>query len=180
MTLLYHLQNTAYSPQATNRLQKEIAEIWRSDSVKSGIFTVELVRDSLYEWNVTLHKIDPDSDLFKDLQKLKDQGKEGEILVNIHFGSNYPFEPPFVRIVEPVILNGHVLDGGAMCMELLMNEGWSSVYTAEAVILQVAATIVTGKGRVNFQLVGTRNSLMNARTGFEFLKRIPDRSRNFT
>lgn len=97
--------------------------------------------------------------------------------MNIHFGENYPFEPPFVRIVEPIIADGHVLDGGAMCMELLMTQGWSSVYTAEAVILQVAATIVTGKGRVNFQMVGVRNSLVKARNGFNYLLGIPDRGR---
>lgn len=44
-----------------------------------------------------------------------------------------------------------MLDGGAMCMELLLNQGWSSVYTAETVILQVAATLVRGDGRVNFE-----------------------------
>ena len=33
--------------------------------------------------------------------------------------SNFPFSPPFVRIIAPVIQGGYVLSGGAICMELL-------------------------------------------------------------
>ncbi|CAH3187831.1 unnamed protein product, partial [Porites evermanni] len=29
--------------------------------------------------------------------------------------------------------------------------GWSSAYTVEAVIMQIAATLVKGKARINFQ-----------------------------
>lgn len=75
------------------------------------------------------------------------------------------------------ILDGHVLDGGAMCMELLMNQGWSSVYTAETVILQVAATLVRGKGRVNFSASSDDYSLQAAKRGFRDLMSIPDRAR---
>ncbi|VEL19819.1 unnamed protein product [Protopolystoma xenopodis] len=63
---------------------------------------------------------------------------------------NYPFEPPFVRIIYPVIENGYVLAGGAICMELLTKQGWSSAYDIESVIMQIAATLVKGKARVNF------------------------------
>lgn len=37
----------------------------------------------------------------------------------------YPFEPPFVRVVQPVISGGYVLVGGAICMELLTKQVWS-------------------------------------------------------
>lgn len=30
-------------------------------------------------------------------------------------------------------------------------QGWSSAYTVEAVIMQIAATLVKGKARINFQ-----------------------------
>lgn len=35
-------------------------------------------------------------------------------------------------------------------MELLTKQGWSSAYTVEAVILQIAATLVKGKARIQF------------------------------
>lgn len=62
----------------------------------------------------------------------------------------YPFEPPFVRVVHPIISGGYVLVGGAICMELLTKQGWSSAYTVEAVIMQIAATLVKGKARIQF------------------------------
>lgn len=62
-----------------------------------------MVEESLYEWNVRLLQIDVESNLYKDLEKLKTMGQKGEIVLNITFGYNYPFEPPFVRVVEPII-----------------------------------------------------------------------------
>ncbi|KAJ9640899.1 hypothetical protein H2199_005567 [Coniosporium tulheliwenetii] len=51
--------------------------------------------------------------------------------------------PPFVRIIRPRFLGfmqgggGHVTAGGALCMELLTNNGWSAVSSIESVLLQV-------------------------------------------
>lgn len=36
-------------------------------------------------------------------------------------------------------------------MVLCLPQGWSSAYTIEAVIMQIAATLVKGKARINFQ-----------------------------
>lgn len=40
------------SVQATDRLMKELRDIFRSQSYKKGDYTIELVDESLYEWNV--------------------------------------------------------------------------------------------------------------------------------
>lgn len=50
-----------------------------------------------------------------------------------------------------MIEDGYVLDGGALCMELLTRQGWSSAYDIESVILQIAATLVKGRARINFK-----------------------------
>lgn len=79
--------------------------VWRSDSFKNKHYTVELIDDSLFDWHVRLllPSIDNESPLYQDLLKLKTTtGTEG-ILLHIHFEENYPFDPPFVRVVEPVI-----------------------------------------------------------------------------
>lgn len=47
-------------------------------------------------------------------------------------------------------LGGYVLLGGAICMELLTKQGWSSAYTVEALIMQISATLVKGKARIQF------------------------------
>lgn len=44
------------SVQATDRLMKELRDIYRSQSFKGGNYAVELVNDSLYDWNVKLLK----------------------------------------------------------------------------------------------------------------------------
>ena len=62
----------------------------------------------------------------------------------------FPFEPPFVRVIQPVIAGGYVLGGGAICMELLTKHGWSSAYSLESLVLQIAATLVKGKARIQF------------------------------
>ena len=42
------------SIQATDRLMKEIKAIYKSESFKSGYYTMEPVDDNVYEWNVAL------------------------------------------------------------------------------------------------------------------------------
>lgn len=65
---------------------------------------------------------------------------------------------------------GHVFEvGGVMCMELLLRQGWSAAYTVEAVILQVAATLVRGKGRVNFDALKSEYTLNKALIGLRKL-----------
>ncbi|KXJ96618.1 ubiquitin-conjugating enzyme/RWD-like protein [Microdochium bolleyi] len=65
----------------------------------------------------------------------------------MRFGRNYPHSPPFVRVVRPRFLpfmnggGGHITAGGAMCMELLTNTGWSPVSSLESVLLQVRLAI---------------------------------------
>lgn len=105
---------------------------------------VELVNDSLFEWHVRLHVIDPDSPLARDMVEMNVMA----ILLHLSFPDNFPFAPPFMRVVEPRIEKGYVMEGGAICMELLTPRGWASAYTVEAVIMQFAASVVKGQGRI--------------------------------
>ncbi|KAI5632171.1 ubiquitin-conjugating enzyme domain-containing protein [Phthorimaea operculella] len=129
----------------TRRLMKELKEIQRlQDSRPDPLFTVELVGDNLFEWHVRLHQIDPESDLAADLRELHIPN----ILLHLVFPENFPFAPPFMRVIEPRIEKGFVMEGGAICMELLTPRGWASAYTVEAVVMQFAASVVKGQGRV--------------------------------
>ena len=61
-----------------------------------------------------------------------------------------------------LITQGFVMEGGAICMELLTPRGWASAYTVEAVIMQLAASLV--KGQVSDWLsFATRNTIMSKR-----------------
>ncbi|XP_054160719.1 ubiquitin-conjugating enzyme E2 Q2-like [Oppia nitens] len=168
------------SVQATDRLMKELKEVYRSESFKRGVFTVDLVNDSLYEWNVKLLIVDPDSQLHNDLQVLKEKEGKDFILLNVLFKEAFPFEPPFVRVVHPSITGGYVLGGGAICMELLTKQGWSSAYTIEAIILQISATLVKGKARIQFGGNKGQYSLARAQQSFKSLVQIHEKNGWFT
>lgn len=127
----------------TKRLMKEFHDCCKKCDNK--IFTAELVDDNLYEWNIKLHKIDMESMLNRDLMETGAK----YILLNVTFPENFPFAPPFMRVLAPRIEGGFVLDGGAICMELLTPKGWSSAYTVEAIVLQFSAAVVKGKGRID-------------------------------
>lgn len=97
------------SIQATDRLMKELRDIYKSESYKNGGYSVELVDDSIYEWNVNLHHIDPDSDLYNDLQKFQETNGQDSIILNFKFKETFPFVPPFVRVVSPVITGVYLM-----------------------------------------------------------------------
>lgn len=172
------------SVQATDRLMKELRDIYRSDSFKNRMYQIDLVNDSLYEWNVKLMAVDPDSPLSHDLLMLKEKEGKDYILLNMLFKDTYPFEPPFVRVVHPIISGGYVLVGGAICMELLTKQGWSSAYTVEAVIMQISATLVKGKARIQFGAPKVcsqgQYSLARAQQSFKSLVQIHEKNGWFT
>lgn len=168
------------SVQATDRLMKELRDIYRSDAFKKGVYKVELQNDSLYDWNIRLYKVDPDSHLYSDLTQLRDKEGVDHILLNMVFEDTFPFDPPFVRVVYPVLQNGYVLLGGALCMELLTKQGWSSAYTVEAVIMQIAATLVRGKARIHLGGYKGQYSLSRAKQSFKSLVQIHEKNGWFT
>ena len=63
--------------------------------------------------------MDPDSPLMQDIKKLKASIDMDHILLHLVFDDKFPYNPPFVRVVKPVINGGYVTAGGAICMELL-------------------------------------------------------------
>ncbi|KAJ8131554.1 hypothetical protein O1611_g2071 [Lasiodiplodia mahajangana] len=95
--------------------------------------------DNMFQWIVELHSFDPGLPLAKDMKAVSITS----IVLEIRFLRGYPLTPPFIRVVKPKFLpfasggGGHVTAGGAMCLELLTNTGWSPVSSMESVLLQV-------------------------------------------
>lgn len=114
---------------------------------------MELINDSLYEWQARLHIVDAESQLAEDMREFGIP----YILLHLEFPDNFPFAPPFMRVVEPKIEKGFVMEGGAICMELLTPRGWASAYTVEAVLMQFAASIVKGQGRIARKAKATKD-----------------------
>ena len=98
---------------------------------------------NVYQWIIELHSFEAHLPLSKDM---RDKGIKS-VVMEMRFGKDYPMSPPFVRIIRPRFLSfmqgggGHVTAGGALCMELLTNSGWSAVSNIESVLLQVRLAI---------------------------------------
>jgi ubiquitin-conjugating enzyme E2 Q len=86
--------------------------------------------------------------------------------LEMSFPDQYPFEPPFVRVVRPRFKRqtGFVMNG-ALCMELLTKDGWNPINDIESVIVSVRSLLVVGDGRLEaaFNLTETKyNALLAA------------------
>ncbi|KAM3069277.1 hypothetical protein ACMFMG_010784 [Clarireedia jacksonii] len=169
------LDSPAYAtPSATMRLNRElqsILKVQRSTPLHElGWYIDENLVDNIYQWIVELHSFDPSLPLSKDL---KAAGLTSVVL-EIRFGKDYPHSPPFVRVVRPRFLafmaggGGHVTAGGALCMELLTNSGWSAVSSIESVLLQVRLALMSTdpkparlehKGKANQRDYGTQEAM---------------------
>ncbi|OJD23440.1 hypothetical protein ACJ73_05203 [Blastomyces percursus] len=108
-----------------------------------GWYVDPSITNTIYQWIVELHSFDPSLPLATDL---KNAGLKSVVL-ELRFPSDYPISPPFVRVIRPRFLSflagggGHVTAGGALCMELLTNSGWSAASSIESVLLQVRMAI---------------------------------------
>lgn len=69
-----------------------------------------------------------------------------------------------------------MLSGGAICMELLTKQGWSSAYCIESVILQIAATLVKGQARIDFTTPTHTYSLLKAQHAFKSLSKMHEKN----
>lgn len=150
--------------RCTKRLMKEFQDMAK---LKDSEMTAELVDDNLFEWDVCLWEIDPDSSLHKDMTE---QAIDC-VRLRFDFPASYPFHPPFVRVISPYIQGGYVMEGGAICMELLTLEGWSGLYTVEAVVRQFSASLIRGRARLARKAKGRAYTKANAEASFKALVR---------
>ena len=133
--------------QGTRTLQRQLQETLKTQATtpihELGWYIDPELITNMYQWIIELHTFDSALPISKDLKSRKLKS----IIVEFRFGSNFPFSPPFVRIIRPRFLplmqggGGHVTAGGAMCMQLLTNDGWSSVNNMESVLLQIKLAI---------------------------------------
>jgi ubiquitin-conjugating enzyme E2 Q len=139
---------TYSTPSATIILNKQLRALLKTQNStplhELGWYLDAELISNIYQWIVELHSFDPTLPLAEDM---KTAGVKS-IVLEIRFGKDYPYTPPFVRVIRPRFLpfmmggGGHVTGGGAMCMELLTSTGWGAAYTIESVIIQVRTAIM--------------------------------------
>lgn len=127
------------------RLAQDLYRIMNQDTTEAGFTIGPKDDDNMDHWIIKLFMFDPDSNLAKDMLVL---GFE-HIELEMSFPDQYPFEPPFVRVVRPRFKRqtGFVMNG-ALCMELLTKDGWNPVNDIESVIVSIRSLLVVGDGRL--------------------------------
>ncbi|PSR80041.1 hypothetical protein BD289DRAFT_374688 [Coniella lustricola] len=114
--------------------------------------------ENMFQWIVELHSFDPILPLAQDMR----EAGISSVVLEVRFGRDYPYTPPFIRVIRPQFLpfmhggGGHVTLGGAVCMELLTSDGWLPTTTMEAVFLSIKMAMSSSD---------PRPARLNARSG---------------
>ncbi|KAI1911777.1 hypothetical protein LOZ61_003649 [Ophidiomyces ophidiicola] len=137
------------TPAATKALQRDLKTTLQlqenSPLHELGWYIDPNLITTVYQWIAEFHSFDADLPLASDLK----QAGLTSVVLELRFFKDYPISPPFIRVIRPRFLNflhgggGHVTAGGALCMELLTNSGWSAVSSIESVLLQVRMAMCT-------------------------------------
>jgi ubiquitin-conjugating enzyme E2 Q len=127
------------------RLASDLYKIMSADTQEAGFSLQPCDEDSMERWCIKLFGFDEDSNLAKDLMVC---GMD-HVELEMSFPDQYPFEPPFVRVVKPRFKRqtGFVMSG-ALCMELLTKDGWNPINDIESVIVSIRSLMVVGDGRL--------------------------------
>jgi len=132
--------------KATQRIAAELKSIQKGDPSKSG-FSVDLVDDNMYLWEVKLFGFDPkDEEIARDMQRMHVK----YIVIHIRFPEDFPLSPPFCRIVRPKFQfrTGHVTLGGSIFTKLITRKGWSPENSIDAVIMTIRSNFLEGGARL--------------------------------
>jgi ubiquitin-conjugating enzyme E2 Q len=127
------------------RLAQDLYRIMNQDTEVAGFSLAPQSEDCMDHWTIKLFQFDNESNLAKDMQVLG----INHIALEMKFPNQYPFEPPFVRVVQPRFKRqtGFVMNG-ALCMELLTKDGWNPINDIESVIVSIRSLLVVGDGRL--------------------------------
>ena len=109
-------------------------------------FTVDLVGDNIYHWEVELTDFEPSSLLGRDILEYSARySRKPAVVLHMLFPSDFPHAPPFVRVIRPrfQFMTGHVTIGGSICTEALTRSGWLPSIAIENVIVQIRTEIVS-------------------------------------
>ena len=153
---------TFYNSKSIGKIIREYKII---NKIKDKNFRIEVDPEHPFQWSIFLFNFNPSFPIAQDMQKMDIK----EIELELKFGQNYPFVPPFLRVVKPRFehLTGHVTLHGAICHEILTNQGWSSTCSIETLIQLVISEIGEGSGRIDKNKYNIPYNLDEAKLSFQ-------------
>ena len=139
------VKTTIFS-KGVKKLIREYKNIKKQNANDLG-FRVEVDKTNAYLWYVFIFGYDKNEPIGKDMTRY---GID-EIKLEVNFPSNYPFSPPFIRVIFPRFeyQTGHVTSAGALCMQILTEKHWDPACSMESLIVSIKSEILQGGGRLD-------------------------------
>lgn len=109
-------------------------------------FDVQNVDDASYSWVVRVDVNQCPSVLQSAMRK----ARASRLEFGITFHDDFPFSPPFVRVVAPEFVpqTGHVLQGGGLCTKMLSDDEWRPTTQVSSLIDSILHLINEGKPQI--------------------------------
>ena len=146
--------------RGSGRIMKELRDMTQTDTVNNDEIKYEF---RYSDDNIMIWEFDLLASNFMDSIKPADSPKQPDlyrdclamrvdrIKFEIRLPEDYPFSPPFVRIVSPRFqqMTGYVTYGGSICFELLTKGGWVAAMSVVKVMIAVMINMIEGKARLD-------------------------------
>lgn len=163
------------SATANRRILQEYKYLMKSEECK-GLSVDFEGGSNLYVWIVRLdiNLFDMPTEIKQDFQKYATRySQRPEIVFELRFDSQFPFSPPFLRVVRPrfQFRTGHITIGGSICMESLTTSGWIPVRTVESIFVEILFNMTEGEARLDPVSSNVEYSLAEAQEAFNRVAR---------
>ena len=155
--------NIKYNKKSIAKIIREYKQLISLDPSQSK-FRISVDPDFPFLWKIFINKFDDKYALSQDMIKYNIE----EIELEVRFPDNYPFSPPFIRVVSPrfMHLTGHITTGGSICQEILTDKHWLPTCSIESLIIIIISEIIEGEGRLDPNKYHIPYSLNEAKESF--------------
>ena len=158
------------SSMTNKRIMQEYKYLINSKECKG--LTAEFQGESnMYIWEVKvdINKFEVTKELKKDFEDYaKRYDRNQELVFEMRFDSNYPFTPPFLRVIRPrfAFRTGHITVGGSICMQSITPSGWIPVRTVESIFIEILFNMSEGGARLDLTCSSMDYQLAEAQEAF--------------
>ena len=148
------------------RLCTELSYIHRSNQYNGPKNSLQLrvLNNDIYKWELKIWQFPENCKL--NAQLLEYSPHDSCVTLEISFPTDYPFLPPFLRIVSPPIEAGHVIMGGAIFLDILLPQtckmlGSRNVYSPCTQMEQLFTQVIHSMAEGNACILNSPAELEN-------------------